>query len=91
MKSDDMILKAAIVHIVDSSVGVPVLSDHLIDTGTDFSDLIFFLGEDKAAVREVYDKSFGKALALAGQQGLLEDNFPICSNRISKRSPKATT
>ncbi len=35
MKSDDMILKAAIVHILDSSVGVPVLSDHLIDTGTD--------------------------------------------------------
>ena len=40
MKSDDMILKAAIVHILDSSVGVPVLSDHLIDTGTDFSDLL---------------------------------------------------
>ncbi len=28
MKSDDMILKAAIVHILDSSVGVPVLSMH---------------------------------------------------------------
>ncbi len=40
MKSDDMILKAAIVHILDSSVGVPVLSDHMIDTGTDFSDLL---------------------------------------------------
>lgn len=27
MKSDDIIMKAAIIHILDSSVGIPVLSD----------------------------------------------------------------
>ena len=34
MKSEDMILKAAIVHILDSSVGIPVLSDQSMDETT---------------------------------------------------------
>ena len=42
MKSEDIILKTAIVHILDSSVGVPVLSDCAIEPGPDLSD--FFKG-----------------------------------------------
>ena len=38
MKSEDMILKAAIIHILDSSVGIPVLSDTPLEIGPDFSD-----------------------------------------------------
>lgn len=40
MKREDMILKAAIVHILDSSVGIPVLSDTPLEIGPDFSDFI---------------------------------------------------
>lgn len=40
MKSEDMILKAAIVHILDSSVGIPVLSDTPMEIGPDFSDFL---------------------------------------------------
>ena len=40
MKSEDMILKAAIVHILDSSVGIPVLSDQSMEVGPDFSDFL---------------------------------------------------
>lgn len=40
MKSEDMILKAAIVHILDSSVGIPVLSDQIMEVGPDFSDFL---------------------------------------------------
>ena len=40
MKSDDIIMKTGIVHILDSSVGVPVLSDCPIDLSGDLSDFL---------------------------------------------------
>lgn len=40
MKSEDMIMKTGIIHILDSSVGVPVLSDCPIDLGSDLSDFL---------------------------------------------------
>ena len=40
MKSDDIIMKIGIVHILDSSVGVPVLSDCPIDLSGDLSDFL---------------------------------------------------
>lgn len=40
MKSEDMIMKAGIVHILDSAVGVPVLSDNTIELGPDLSDFL---------------------------------------------------
>ena len=40
MKSDDIIMKAAIIHILDSSVGIPVLSDQAMEIGPDFSDFL---------------------------------------------------
>lgn len=38
MKCEDIIMKTGIVHILDSNVGVPVLSDAVIDLGSDLSD-----------------------------------------------------
>lgn len=35
MKKDDMIMKMGIVHILDSVVGMPVLSDCPIDMGSE--------------------------------------------------------
>ena len=38
MKKDDMIMKMGIVHILDSVVGMPVLSDCPIDLGSNLCD-----------------------------------------------------
>ena len=38
MKKDDIIMKLGIVHILDSAVGMPVLSDALLDMGPGLSD-----------------------------------------------------
>lgn len=40
MTKDDIYLKDTIVHILDSSVGMPVLSDSLLQYGSDFADFL---------------------------------------------------
>lgn len=40
MLSEDMIIKTGIIHILDSSVGVPVLSDCPIELGSELSDFL---------------------------------------------------
>ena len=40
MIKDDIILRKSIVHILDSGLGLPVLSDELLDTGIDLSEFI---------------------------------------------------
>ena len=40
MKADDLIMKIGIVHILDSMVGVPVLSDQPIDMGSNLCDFL---------------------------------------------------
>ena len=40
MKKDDMIMKMGIVHILDSVVGMPVLSDCPIDMGSNLCDFL---------------------------------------------------
>lgn len=40
MKADDIIMKTGIIHILDSMVGIPVLSDCTIDLGSDLSDFL---------------------------------------------------
>lgn len=40
MKSDDIIMKTGIIHILDSTMGIPVLSDCTIDLGSDLSDFL---------------------------------------------------
>ena len=40
MTKGDIIIRNAIVHILDSSVGVPVLSDRELSYGSDFADFL---------------------------------------------------
>lgn len=40
MTKEDIILRKSIVHILDSTLGLPVLSDELLDTGFDLSEFI---------------------------------------------------
>ena len=38
MENEDIRIENAIVHILDSAIGMPVLSDTLLDHGSDFGD-----------------------------------------------------
>lgn len=40
MNSEDIRINVAIVHIMDSMLGMPVLSDTELDCGSDFGDFI---------------------------------------------------
>lgn len=40
MEKDDIIIRNAIVHILDSTIGMPVLSDTLLETGPDLNDFL---------------------------------------------------
>lgn len=40
MKCEDIIMKTGIVHILDSAVGIPVLSDKEVEMGSDLSDFL---------------------------------------------------
>lgn len=53
MEKEDIRLRKVIVHILDSTVGMPVLSDTLLDYGSDFGD---FLKEHISKVMKTDDK-----------------------------------
>ena len=40
MERDEIIIRNAIVHILDSTIGMPVLSDYLLELGPDLNDFL---------------------------------------------------
>ncbi len=40
MEKDDIIIRSAIMHILDSTVGMPVLSDELLNLTPDMNDFL---------------------------------------------------
>lgn len=73
MKSEDIIMKTGIIHILDSSVGIPVLSDCLIDLGSDLSDFL------KAHIEKITESDDMKPCRFSEQaelKKLLEDCNP---------------
>ena len=40
MEKDDIIIREAVIHILDSMVGMPVLSDSLLEMGPDLCDFL---------------------------------------------------
>ena len=88
MKSEDMILKAAIVHILDSSVGIPVLSDQSMEVGPDFSDFL------KAHIEKITESDDVKHCTFAeGSEvkDLLQTAPRAISLRRANSSPSAST
>ena len=86
MKSEDMILKAAIVHILDSSVGIPVLSDQSMEVGPDFSDFL------KAHIEKITESDDVKHCTFAEGsevkdllQNCTPDNFVETSKQLAER------
>ena len=87
LKSEDMILKAAIVHILDSSVGIPVLSDQSMEVGPDFSDFL------KAHIEKITESDDVKHCTFAEGsevkdllQNCTPDNFVETSKQLAERS-----
>ena len=92
MKSEDMILKAAIVHILDSSVGIPVLSDQSMEVGPDFSDFL------KAHIEKITESDDVKHCTFAEGSEVKEllqnctpDNFVETSIRPEKQTAATAT
>lgn len=83
-----MILKAAIVHILDSSVGIPVLSDQSMEVGPDFSDFL------KAHIEKITESDDVKHCTFAeGSEvkELLQNCTRTISSRRANSSPSAST
>ena len=85
MKSEDMILKAAIVHILDSSVGIPVLSDQSMEVGPDFSDFL------KAHIEKITESDDVKHCTFAEGSEVKETAPRTISSRRANSSPSAST
>lgn len=85
MKADDMIMKTGIVHILDSSVGVPVLSDCPIDLSGDLSDFLKAHIEKFTESDDVKVCRFGEDSEV---KGLLEqctpENFVETSKKLAE-------
>ena len=79
MQKEDIQLQQVIVHIMDSSTGIPVLSDQLLDWGSDFGDLfsgahIFRLLESDDARDCVFaeDSVTGELIRSLNQENFVE-------------------
>ena len=85
MKAEDMIMKLGIVHILDSSVGVPVLSDCPIDLSGDLSDFLKAHIEKFTESDDVKHCRFGEGSEV---KKLLEqctpENFVETSKRLAE-------
>ena len=86
MLKDDMIMKTGIIHILDSSVGMPVLSDHEMEIGSDLSDFLKghiekFTESDDVKVCQFSETS--QAMALLSE--CTPDNFAETSRQLAGR------
>ncbi len=90
MKKDDMIMKMGIVHILDSVVGMPVLSDCPIDMGSNLCDFLKahiekFTESDDMKVCQFSDESEVMGLIISAQETKpsVPDGFvwPECPKR----------
>ena len=85
MKAEDMIMKLGIVHILDSGVGIPVLSDCPIDLSGDLSDFLKAHIEKFTESDDVKHCRFGESSEV---KKLLEqctpENFVETSKRLAE-------
>lgn len=85
MQKDNMIMKAGIIHILDSSVGMPVLSDCAIDLGSDLCDFL------KAHIEKFTESDEVKYCQFSETSEVMEwirecspDNFVETSKRLAE-------
>ena len=81
-----MILKAAIVHILDSSVGIPVLSDQSMEVGHEFSDFLYAHIEKITESDDVKHCTFAEGSEVKELlQNCTPDNFVETSKQLAER------
>lgn len=92
MDKGDIRLKKVIVHILDSTVGIPVLSDTLLDYGSDFGDFLrghickIQSSDDKKACEFYKDGSeVYQQLADFVEAGFSDDAFVEASQKLASR------
>ncbi|WP_434311548.1 nucleoid-associated protein [Hominifimenecus sp. rT4P-3] len=85
MKQEEIQIKAGVVHILDSDVGMPVLSDCAMEIGSDFSDFLkghierFTESDEKKLCRFAPDSEVGEIL-----RECTEANFVETSQLLAK-------
>lgn len=83
MVRDDIIMKMGIVHILDSAVGMPVLSDFLIDMGSNLCDFLKAHIEKFTESDDVKRCQFSEGSEAMGLiQGCSADNFVETSKAL---------
>lgn len=85
MKRDDMIICQAIIHILDGTVGFPILSDTLLEVGADLSDFIKahieHISESDDTKKGEFNNDSELFLYLKGDYE--QEDFITCSKRIA--------
>lgn len=86
MLRDDIIMKIGIVHILDSTVGVPVLSDCPIDMGSNLCDFLKAHIEKVTESDDVKRCQFSEESEVMGLiQGCRADNFVETSKKLCEK------
>ena len=86
MQKEDIRLRQVIIHIMDSTMGMPVLSDQVIDFGSDFGDFlrahIFRLLESDDMKKCSFDED---SKVQAELEAYNEENFIPVSQKLGKQ------
>ena len=85
MQKEDIRLQQVIIHIMDSSMGMPVLSDQVLDHGSDFGDFIrahiYRLMESDDMKKCTFDEDSQAALLLEDYQ---TEQFVSASQKLGE-------
>lgn len=85
MEKDEIIIRNAIMHILDSSIGMPVLSDHLLELGPDLNDFlrghIYKIASSDDLKECVFDEDTSYIYQLI--RNFSEENFEIVSKDVA--------
>lgn len=86
MLKDDMIMKTGIIHILDSTMGMPVLSDYEFDLGSDLSDFLKAHIEKFTESDDVKHCQFSEESELCGViRACTPENFVETSKQIAQK------
>lgn len=85
MQKEDIHLQQVIIHIMDSTMGMPVLSDQILDHGSDFGDFvrahIFRLLESDDMKKCSFDENSQVEAVLEEYR---QDQFVVCSQKLGE-------
>lgn len=86
MERDEIIIRKAIVHIMDSTIGMPVLSDHLLELGPDLNEFLRGHIYKVASSDDIKNCNFNKEESFVYQclENFNEESFVSISQEIGQ-------